>query len=179
MALIQMLQTITAFLPDAPIQALAGLAYGKWGMLIALAGIVLGNAIVFLAVRYGGDRLLNLLPDAHKKPKHRLLSIDTLDSMKHPEIIVAAMHIIPGSPDGLLPYVFGRTGMGLLKFLLFVVIGELPALLLTVGFGSSLGKGDKSMSIVFIVGFVLLIAFGYLFRDRIFARIEKNQVKEA
>ena len=76
-----------AVLPAAGIQILAGLCYGVWlGALISLTGLVLGNAVVFLAVRHFGRVLAPFLRHSSQKSqkKNRLLSVETLRSLPKP-----------------------------------------------------------------------------------------------
>jgi len=172
LALSQMMLTMSALLPDAPIQMLAGLVYGKWGVLITLAGMVMANAVLFLAVRYIGNSFHSLLPEKHKKPSHSFLSLERINEMKHPELIVFFINLLPGLPNGFLPFIFARTNMSAWKFLLFVALGELPSLAITVGFGSSLSSGNKTLIIAIGAVLVAMFAAGFFLKNRIMKHIE-------
>jgi uncharacterized membrane protein YdjX (TVP38/TMEM64 family) len=168
-----MLQIVTAFLPAPPIQMLAGLTYGMWwGSLICLAGILLGNTLVFTLVRHGGSIIKQYFPRADRQPKERFLSPDRINSMRYPGLIVFALYLIPGMPNGLVPYVFARTDMKLMTYLLYVAAGSVPAIVFGTGLGTALSGGNTTIVAVLAVIMVILFAVALVFRKRILARIE-------
>ena len=62
LSLLSMLQVIIPFMPEEPVQVLTGMGYGIWyGMLICLAGIVMGNTIIYVACKiFGKSKVVNL-----------------------------------------------------------------------------------------------------------------------
>jgi uncharacterized membrane protein YdjX (TVP38/TMEM64 family) len=176
--LLQAMLTTTAVLPDMPVQVLAGLVFGRWAILICLAGMLLSNTVVFLAARYGGDSFQkHFHHDKHPSAKHpaanKLLSFEKLKNMKHPQWLVFFINLIPGFPNGMLPLIFGRTRMSLAQFLLYAALGELPSLAISTGIGTALVSGNRTITIILVIALVLILAGAYLFKDRLTIGIEK------
>jgi len=172
-AALQVLQIITAFLPAPPIQMLAGLVYGIWwGSLICLVGALIGNTIVFLMVRHGSRILKQYFPRAEKEPKNRFLSLDQINRMKHPEWIVITLYLVPGMPNGLVPYVFARTEMKLANYLLYVTIGSIPSILMSAGFGTAISAGHTDLIVILGIIMVIIFILAIVFKNQIMSRIE-------
>jgi uncharacterized membrane protein YdjX (TVP38/TMEM64 family) len=179
-ALLQAIATSAAFLPSTPIQVLAGLVYGKWGIAIILVGMLLGNAALFLAVRYGGQTIHDLLPEKHKHPPHKFLDLDRLNAMKHPGLVVFIVHLVPGLPNSMLSVVLARTKITLRTFLFWVALGEIPPLAITVGLGSSIASQNKTLIYVLGAVLALILLIGLIFHKRILAYLgERPATPEA
>ena len=57
-AILSMLQVVLTFLPAEPVQVVSGIAFGfLGGFLACLAGVILGNTVVFVMYRLYGQRL--------------------------------------------------------------------------------------------------------------------------
>ena len=55
---LSMLQVVLTFLPAEPVQVIAGISYGLWiGAAICVAGIVIGNTVIYLLYRVYGNKL--------------------------------------------------------------------------------------------------------------------------
>ena len=56
--ILSMLQVVLTVLPAEPTQVMAGVAFGLWkGGLICLAGVFLGNTIIYVLYKIYGDKL--------------------------------------------------------------------------------------------------------------------------
>ena len=158
-----------SIIPAACIQLLAGLCYGMWlGGLISLTGLVLGNAVVFLAVRRFGSALGPLL-HREEKPgkKNRLLSVETLRRLPKPERAAFLLYLIPGLPDGFLPYLFAETTISFPRYLLAVALASTPAMLLFTLSGERLATGHTAASLVLLGVFLLVVLLFVVFRKRV------------
>jgi len=176
--LLQSILTVSAVLPDMPVQLLAGLVYGKWAIAICLVGMLLGNALLFFASRYGGDLFHSHFhhskhPSAKHPAANKLLSFDKIKNMRHPEWLVFLINLIPGFPNGMLPLIFGQTKMSVFRYLFFVALGELPSLVISTGIGTALKSGNRIITIVLIVIILAMIVTAYLFKDKLTSHIEK------
>ncbi|MDR0288379.1 MAG: VTT domain-containing protein, partial [Clostridiales bacterium] len=167
---LQALQTIAIIIPAAAIQLLTGLCYGVWwGMLINVAGCVLGNIIVFIALR----QLKSLLaPFFTRASKHKsFLTPQKLSHMKKPEMTVFLLFLIPGIPNGIVPYVFAQTKVPLSKYIVAVVAGSIPSMFLYSFIGDRLSKGNYSLSIALAVVVIVVVVAVILFRKKIMVKI--------
>ena len=93
--IIQVLQVVIAFIPGEPVELAAGLLYGTWGgLLISLAGVLIGSSLIFAVVRQFGRPLVHRLVDRDSFQKYAFLSdarkLDTFDlphvsDARHPQ----------------------------------------------------------------------------------------------
>jgi len=166
----QALQIIVAVIPSAAIQVLTGLCYGAyWGTLINLAGCVLGNIIVFAGIRQLKDLLAPLFKRSHK---HKgIISKEQLEKIKKPELVAFFFFLIPGIPNGIVPYVFAETNLSLKKYLVAVVLGSIPSTFVCTFLGDRVSTGNYTTAIVIAAVVVVIIVAVLLFRKKIMMKI--------
>ena len=175
---LQALQIIVAFIPAAAIHVLVGLCYGVWwGTLISIAGITLGNVIVFIMIR----QLKNLFaPFFVKNTKHKgRLNPETIARVKRPAMIAFFFFLIPFFPNGIVPYVFAQTKISLPKYLLAVTAGVVPSVVMCTFLGQRLSEGSYYVAIIVAVIFLLIAAAALLFKGRIIAKITAESPESA
>jgi uncharacterized membrane protein YdjX (TVP38/TMEM64 family) len=185
---LQALQVMMTFLPAAIVQVLAGLSYGVWlGSLICIAGTIIGNLIVFTVLRQLKSTFSSFFkergekgemdeldePDEQEdKPKKtRFLSIAKLNQMKHPEYVAFFLFLIPGLPNGILPYIFAQTKITTLRYLVSVAAACIPTTLLCTWLGERISKGDYQTAVILVVILVAILAVVLIFRKRIMDKI--------
>jgi uncharacterized membrane protein YdjX (TVP38/TMEM64 family) len=184
LAALQALQVMMTFLPAAIIQILAGLSYGVWGgALICIVGTILGNLIVFTVLRQLKSAFSSFFKErgergemdeqADKPKKNRFLSIAKLNQMKHPEYIAFFLFLIPGLPNGILPYIFAQTKITTARYLVSVAAACVPTTLLCTWLGERISKGDYQTAIVLVVILIAILAVVLIFRKRIMDRIKR------
>ncbi|MEA4966272.1 MAG: VTT domain-containing protein [Oscillospiraceae bacterium] len=174
---LQALQIITAVIPSAAIQMLTGLCYGAWwGTLINIAGSVLGNAIVFAAVR----QLHAILAPAVEKMNRKKgwISAEKLAQFKKPEVAALALFLIPGIPNGILPYLFAKTKITLPRYIAAIVLGSVPSTFLCTYLGERLSKGNYTLAMIVAGAAVVIVVAALLLRRRIMARIGRDSAEE-
>jgi uncharacterized membrane protein YdjX (TVP38/TMEM64 family) len=171
---LQALQVMLTVIPAAAIQVLSGLCYGIWfGAVICIVGGILGNMIVFIVLRQVRSTFSVLFKERSKKPKQdRFLSVKTLDRLKHPEYVSFFFYLIPGIPNGILPYIFAQTKISLGRYLLSVSLANIPSTLLCTWLGERISKGDYRTAIILAGVFVLILIIVLIFRKRITGKIE-------
>jgi len=166
----QALQIIVAVIPSAAIQVLTGLCYGAyWGTLINIVGSVLGNTIVFVAVRQMKDLLAPLFKVNHNHKK--LISKEKLEKIKRPELVAFFFFLIPGIPNGIVPYVFSETDISLRKYLIAVVAGSIPSTFICTFLGERVSTGNYTTAIIMAAMVVAIMLIVLLFRKKITAMI--------
>ncbi|MDR1496759.1 MAG: VTT domain-containing protein [Clostridiales Family XIII bacterium] len=184
LACLQALQVITTVVPALLIQIPAGLVFGTWTALaICLTGSILGNMIVFIALRQFSVTINQIFPTRRKKreekaqrpkKKSRLpfpLNPEALDRMPHPELVAFYVYLIPGIPNGVLPHIFARTKVSFARYLVAVVAGNAPSTFVCTLVGDRLAHGDWQGAVVIILIFVACICAALLMRRKLIALI--------
>ncbi|MBQ2707558.1 MAG: TVP38/TMEM64 family protein [Clostridia bacterium] len=150
MLLLQVLQIIVAVIPGEPIEILMGLMYGTvGGLLLTLAGILIGQCAVFVLIRrYGisfARRFVNV-------DKFRELSFLRDDAKR--DSLIFLLFFIPGTPKDVLTYFAPFTGIPMAKFLVLATLARIPSIISSTWAGASLGDGDfaKTIAIFAITG---------------------------
>jgi uncharacterized membrane protein YdjX (TVP38/TMEM64 family) len=184
LASLQALQVITTVVPALLIQIPAGLVYGTWaGLAICLAGSIIGNMIVFVALRQFSTTVDHIFPTRKKKreekasrPKKKsklpfFLNPESLNRMPHPELVAFYVYMIPGIPNGVLPHLFARTKVSFGRYLAAVAAGNAPSTLVCTLVGDRLAHGDWRGAIIIIVAFVACIGVALLLRRKLITLI--------
>jgi uncharacterized membrane protein YdjX (TVP38/TMEM64 family) len=117
-------------IPVTVIMVANGLVFGLWrGMLVSLAGGLLGALAAYTIGRYFGRALVErLLPASSLRTADRLMA-------KYGGWAMVLERWIPGVPGDPVSYAAGLTGVGPATFLLFTTIGLVPANLATAYLG--------------------------------------------
>jgi len=148
------LQVIIPVIPAAAIGVLSGLTYGVyWGLAIVLVGLALGNMFVVFFVRQVES--LFTKKSKRKKKKPGLLSKESLEKIKRPEIVAFFLFMIP-FVSGAGPYLFAETKVKLWRYLIAVIAGSLPTTIIYLFLGYHLSQGSYTIAI--ITGSVLVVA---------------------
>ncbi|MBN2851323.1 MAG: VTT domain-containing protein [Clostridia bacterium] len=172
---LEALQVMSAVIPGAPIQILAGLTYGiLYGILICVTGNVVGNAIVFIFVRQ--LRLtFNFNEIGHpKKARKSKWDFSFIKNSKHLMLMVFLLFLIPGIPNGILPYLFANTKISMTRYLFCVLIAGTPAVLISILVGERISKGDAATAIIIVVIVLVLSVTVILARKRMMAYLKQK-----
>lgn len=168
--LLQALQIITIVFPCAAVQVLAGLCSGiVLGTAYCVLGYIVGNWVVFLMVR----RFSGLFSKTGEKQGG---TFGFLKDSKNPEMIAFWLFLIPGIPNGILPYIFAKTKVDMKRYLIAITCASIPSIAMCSITGGLVAQGNFVAAIlvaavVFVV-FVLVV----LFRKKILEKI-KNMAK--
>lgn len=108
-ALVNTLQVFAAFIPGEPLELVAGYLFGTWGGLaVVSAGLALGEAIVFIAVKRLGTRFVHLFVSQEK-----LDELAIFKDTRRLNTITFFMMFLPGTPKDIMTYIVGLTPMTL------------------------------------------------------------------
>lgn len=118
------------FLPTAPFSIAAGVAYGWWGVPLALIAATTSATLAFLLSRNFAYRKIRRL--IVKRPKLQVAA-EAVDAEGWK--ILALLRLSPVLPFGLENYLFGITHMRLLPYVLTTAIGLIPITVLNVYLG--------------------------------------------
>lgn len=171
---LQIIQIITIVFPSAAVQILAGLSYGIInGLIICIAGYVIADTLIFILIRrLGASFDFHIMsPKWRKRLDDRILK--SSDSFGW---IAFMMYLIPGIPNGILPYIFARSSISLSRFLALNIIALSPSILMCSVVGERIAKGDYLTAAVVTSIQILLAVLGYVFRDRIMRYIKWHSI---
>ena len=164
LAILQMIQVVSVFFPGAPIQIAGGLIYGTLrSFLICHLSFVGTNVAVFQVVRFRETRLGRR--EEKVNPKRQKV-IDWINS-SDPVFMSVLAYMMPGIPNGFVPYAASRTDITFKQFGCAVYLGSILQILIMCSIGSRLMTGDYLVSILLFLLMVGLIFALYRGRERI------------
>lgn len=102
--LMSVLQVVSIFVPGIAIQLAAGAIYGWFKSFVAsYAGFVFGNVLVFYVARKLGDKITDIL----EMGKKANVLEDKVNNYS-PFFVLMLAYLIPGIPNGFIPYFASR-----------------------------------------------------------------------
>ena len=109
--LISIIQVVSIVIPGMAVQIAAGLIFSWWRAFAATyLGFVSGHFLVFSAARKLGSRIRDLIPGLRSG---RMI---TKINDAHNGFVIALACLIPGIPNGIIPYIAANTDMSGRKF---------------------------------------------------------------
>lgn len=160
---LQVLQVVVFIIPGEVVQIAGGYLYGPWlGLIYSLIGIGLGSAGAFFIGRGLGRPFVEAL--LRQEAVQRL---DRLLSRGGGVAALFLLFLLPGVPKDALCYVAGLSAIPFLIFLGVSLLGRLPALLISVVFGSELAQREWPVVIAIAVGAGSLLLLSWFFRRRL------------
>lgn len=151
--LISILQVISIFFPGMVIQVAGSLIYPWWKAFLACYfGFVLGNTIVFLFARRLGNRIDEFLP-------FDLKNNWLMDKINHASaaFVIGLACMIPGIPNGSVPYIASKTAVRPKLFVLAVAATSWIQILCNCICGHYLIRGEWIAVVLAMVFQILLI----------------------
>lgn len=118
LSLISALQVISIFFPGMVIQVAGSLIYPWWKAFLACyIGFVLGNVLVFLFARRVGNKIDEYLP-FDLKNNWLMNKINNASA----GFVIGLACMIPGIPNGAVPYIAAKTAVRKRSFIIAVAI---------------------------------------------------------
>lgn len=171
---LQVFQVASLVLPAMPVQVLAGLCYGiVYGTIISIIGFSAGHIIIFLLARNLGNILMPLYRTREFKYKNKYINVNIIRKSRRPMLLAFLLYIIPGIPNGILPYIFSKSDITTGEFLFSVILAGIPGILISTVLGSRLSKGDFLSALLLLLFCVIIIFIVVVFRAKINKKIEK------
>lgn len=155
--ILQVLQVISIVIPAPLIWVAVGASFGIiQGMIYCCMGMVVGNGLVFAVARrfkWSNNKSSN------KKNK----SIAILDKIKNPDVALFFMYMLPGVPNGVVPYIYAQTKISLTKFMCIIGVASIPSILFSTCVGKLLLNGQYISAGVTtaVLGVVVVILMRY------------------
>jgi len=138
-AVIYIIATV-ALVPGSPLSIAMGVAYGLWGIPLALGSAIVGAGLAFLIGRYAARERVK----KYMKEKPKIKTIQTAinhDGWK----VVFLLRLSPVIPFNLQNYFFGTTEIGFWPYAAATAAGIVPGTILYVYLGS-LGSAESDSS---------------------------------
>lgn len=167
---IQILQIVVAIIPGEFTEFASGTLYGTFfGSLICLTGIFIGELIIFILVKWFGNRF------AQKMTKEKeFKKLKFLNDEKKLEYTIFLLFFIPGTPKDALTYFVPMTKIDMKRFLILSTIARIPTVVSSAYAGSTFAEGNflKTLLVYIIIGAISIT--GLYIHHRLFNKGEKN-----
>ncbi len=146
---IQISQIVVALIPGEFVEFIAGAIYG-WlgGLSLCLAGIAIGQIIIFYSVKILGKDFIELTAGSKAMQKFKFLQDE-----KKLKTLIFILFFIPGTPKDLITYAIPFTKVRLKDFILISLLARIPSVV------SSTYAGDLFVESNFKM---LLITYGFV-----------------
>ncbi len=164
------LQVLVALIPGEPLELVAGYVFGILeGSLLAMVGILLGSAVVFLLVQRLGPKFVEVF-----FPERELRRLAFLKDPRKSRVLAFILMTIPGSPKDLLSYFAGLTPLTLWQWLAIVAVSRIPSLLTSTVSGGLAGVENYLFSAAVFVFTLCISAVGVWYYRKICREQEKS-----
>lgn len=171
LVLFQAAQVLSVFFPGAAVQIAGGLVFGTLKSFSAcLVSFVATNVGVFALARRHQDRLVRTDTKRGRKVQKVLDWINSSD----PFFMCMLAYMMPGIPNGFVPYAAVHTKISLRQFSISVSLGSLIQILIMCSIGSRIMSGDFAVSFLLVLGSLALIFVLYRFKEWIIAFAQKH-----
>ena len=170
---------VVMLVPGSVLALAAGIAYGMWGLPLALAAATTGAAFSFLIARH----LARIKIQAFSQ---RCLSWQAVERSISESgwRIVGMMRLSPLLPFNLLNYFFGTTRISLRCYFFGTLLGIVPGTTVNVSFAATghaltlAGFFHPLKLALFVVGLVLTIAVGWFINRKVRIKLLQTMTRE-
>lgn len=173
LGILSMLQVVCAFLPAEPVQVMSGISFGLWkGALICLAGVIVGNTLIYIGYKIYGQRITNYFQTNAE------FDFEYARRSKRVALIIFILYFLPAIPYGLICIFTASLNVKYPKYILLTGLGSIPSILIGVGLGHMAMAASWTLSI--IVFAILLVALFVLWKNKskVFAKINEFMKKQ-
>lgn len=134
---LEVFQIVVAVVPGEPVQIMAGALYGPvGGLVLCMAGILIGSTLIYFAVRALGARAV----DPAVLRRFRVLQDE-----KRARSALYLLFFLPGMPKDLLTYIGPFLPLKPREFLFICTLARFPCLLASTVAGDSLFEGNLAL----------------------------------
>jgi uncharacterized membrane protein YdjX (TVP38/TMEM64 family) len=148
---LEMAQTLVAPIPGQAIEAASGYLFGPWlGTLYAMAGITAGSLLNFFLARRFGRPLLIRLTNTE--------TVARLDDLaeRGGSLFFFLLWLFPLVPDDLACLASGLTPMPASRFLVLMILGRFPGILVSTWLGANAAQISPTWWIVLLICLTLV-----------------------
>lgn len=172
--LLSYVQVLSIVIPAMPVQLVAGMTFGPWaGFVLNLSASVAANMTAY-AVARKASKLLRCIAQEHPKVDKMLQSL----SVSHNRTYYTVMALlVPGLPNGAIPYAVANSGLKAHMFLAALLIALPVPTWMTCMAGSLALSEDWVYGVILMIIMFGFVAFLFRFRDRIPQRLKALAVR--
>ena len=155
-----MLQVVLTFLPAEPVQVVAGLTFGFFrGFLCCLAGVILGNTVIFVLYKIYGDRM------RHFFDKNLDFDLSKAAASGKLAAVIFLLYFLPAIPYGMICFFAATVGTKYPRYMFVTVLGSIPSIVIGVGLGHAAIAWSWIVSVVILAFIVLALIFIMIKRE--------------
>ena len=159
----QIFQVVVSVIPGEIFQVAAGYLFGPfWGILYAIIGCALGEAIAFGLARLLGRGFVRLFMNDEQFEKYS----SRMNSNKG-YTLCFILYLIPGIPKDILCYVAGASEISFLPFLGLSMVGRLPGLIGSIIMGTLVDSGRYTAALVILGIACVVCVLGLIYREKL------------
>lgn len=164
----QILQVLIFIIPGEIIQAAGGYVFGTLlGTLISLIGIGIGSFILFVISHKYGRNFVEKFVSKDLQSK-----LENILSTKRKKLIVFILYLIPGMPKDCLVMICALTNMNSKDFIIWSMIGRIPALFLSSYFGANIASGNHIKAIIICIVAIIITVIVLLYKEKVFKKLK-------
>jgi uncharacterized membrane protein YdjX (TVP38/TMEM64 family)/1-acyl-sn-glycerol-3-phosphate acyltransferase/ribosomal protein S27AE len=166
---------VLAVLPGQPLHIIAGITLGPLlGTAACLAGVLLGNLLIYIMVRK--LKTNPLLPQPKEKEATRMVA--AAPSNRSRVIMILALYLLPVLPFGLIAITAARTKMKFGSYIATTTLGTIPTILLSTWFGTLIIAADYVLLTIVLGVVLVLVILSMIYYPKIIKRLEKKLAKD-
>lgn len=171
LALLQFIQVVSIFIAGAPIQIAGGMIYGFWiSFLITHITFVFTNWLVFTIARKHNEQASELISSKNKN----VVKVTKWLNSANPAYMCMLAYMMPGIPNGIVPYVAEKTDISSKEFFAAVYCGSFAQIFAACFIGRRILEGDIFWTIAVIVIMIAVIYILYKLKNPIIDWINKR-----
>lgn len=161
MLFIQVAQVIVALIPGEIIEFVAGTLYGWFGgFLFCLFGVAIGQCVIFLAVRFLGENLVEKAAGSKAMNKYKFLRDE-----KRLKTVIFIVYFLPGTPKDLLTYIVPLTKIKLADFMVISLLARIPSIISsTLGGDAFAEKNYLFLAIIYVLILIISISGALIYK---------------
>jgi len=171
--ILRTIQVVVAIIPGEFLEVVAGVAFG-WlgGFLLAILGVAIGSAIIFLIFRKLGKPLIMRFVK-----KEKLEKLQRFNDHPRRDIALFLIFFIPGLPKDITTYAAAFFDITISRFLIITLIARIPSIVTSTVAGYNLIEGNFTTTIlIFVITGIFSIA-GFIFSEKILTWLDKRRHK--
>lgn len=172
--ILSMLQVVLTFLPAEPVQVMAGLSFGFLkGSLICLAGVFVGNTIIYILYKIYGNKLEEYFT------KNAEFDFETASRSPKIALVVFILYFLPAIPYGLICFFTASMGNKYPKYILLTTLGSIPSIWIGVGLGHLAIASSWIVSLIVFLVLIALLVILYKKKSFVFAKVNEFMKKKS
>ena len=168
LGVLSMLQVVLTFLPAEPVQVLAGIGYGVWrGVLICLAGVFVGNTLIYIMFKSLGDKLSKYFE------KNIDIEFDKIKNTNRLVLIIFVLYFLPAIPYGLICFFTATMQVKFPRYITLTTIGAIPSIIIGVCLGHVAIATSWIVSLIIFIVIISLIIVATCNRKALFKKVNE------